>query len=73
MVRGCDVQGDVNTKRRESDCIRIALSTITKKIRFVTLDPPRDSDKLRILLQGFVSETGVSDMKIVHEIGSERC
>ena len=24
------------------------------KIGLVTLDPPRDSDKLRILLQGFV-------------------
>ena len=66
------MQGDVNTERRERDCIRIAISTITKK-RFVTLDSPRNSDKLRILLQGFVSETCVSDMKIVHEIGSERC
>ena len=38
---------------------------------FVTLDPPHDSDKLRILLQGFVWETCVSDMKIVHKIRSE--
>ena len=71
-MRECDVQGDVNTERRESDCIRIALSTITKNT-FRHLRPPRDSDKLRFLLQGFVSETCVSDMKIVHEIGSERC
>ena len=42
------------------------------KIGFVTLDPPRDSDKLCILLQGFVWETYVSDMKIVHKIRSER-
>ena len=42
------------------------------KIGFVTLDPPHDSDKLRILLQGFVWETYVSDMKIVHKIGIER-
>ena len=71
MVRGCDVQEGVNTERRESDYIRIALSTITKN-KFCHLRPPRDSDKLRILLQGFVSETCVSDMKIVHDIGSER-
>ena len=32
------------------------------KIGFVTLDPPRDSDKLCILLEGFVWETYVSDM-----------
>ena len=32
----------------------------------------RDSDKLCILLQGFVWETCVSDMKIVHKIRSER-
>ena len=37
------------------------------KIGFVTLDPPHDSDKLRILLQGFVWETCISDMKIVHK------
>ena len=49
----------------------LALSTITKN-RFVTLHPPRDSDKLCILLQGFVWETYVSDMKIVHKIRSER-
>ena len=42
------------------------------KIGFVTLDPLHDSDKLRILLQGFVWETYVSDMKIVHKIGIER-
>ena len=42
------------------------------KIGSVTLDPPRDSDKLCILLQGFVWETYVSDMKIVHKIRSER-
>ena len=42
------------------------------KIGFVTLDPPRDSDKLCILLQGFVWETYVSDMKIVQKIRSER-
>ena len=42
------------------------------KIGFVTLDPPHDSDKLCILLQGFVWETYVSDMKIVHKIGIER-
>ena len=42
------------------------------KIGFVTLDPPRDSDKLCILLQGFVWETYVSDLKIVHKIRSER-
>ena len=63
MVRGCDVQGDVNTERRESDCIRIALSTIYFAFHYL----------FRILLQGFVSETCVSDMKIVPEIGSERC
>ena len=40
------------------------------KIGFVTLDPPRDSDELCILLQGFVWETYVSDMKIVHKIRS---
>ena len=39
-----------------------------QKIGFVTLDPPRVSDKLRILLQGFVWETCASDMKIVHKI-----
>ena len=42
------------------------------KLGFVTLDPPRDSDKLCILLQGFVWETYVSVMKIVHKIRSER-
>ena len=42
------------------------------KIGFVTLDPPHDSDKLRILLQGFVWETCISDMKIVHKIRIER-
>ena len=42
------------------------------KIGFVTLDPPRDSGKLCILLQGFVWETYVSYMKIVHKIRSER-
>ena len=42
------------------------------KIGFVTLDPPHDSDKLCILLQGFVWETYISDMKIVHKIHSER-
>ena len=42
-----------------------ALSTITKN-RFC--HTPRDSDKL----QGFVWETYVSDMKIVHKIRSER-
>ena len=42
------------------------------KIGFVTLDPPCDSDKLCILRQGFVWETYVSDMKIVHKICSER-
>ena len=38
----------------------------------ITLDPPRDSDKLCILLQGFVWETCVSDMKTVLKIRSER-
>ena len=42
------------------------------KIGFVTLDPPRDSDKLCILFQGFVWETYDSDMKIVQKIRSER-
>ena len=41
------------------------------KIGFVTLDPPHDSDKLRILLQGFVWETYVSNMKIVLNFHSE--
>ena len=47
----------------------IALYTITKN-RFCHLRPPRDSDKLCILLQGFVWETYVSDMKTVHKIRS---
>ena len=38
----------------------------------ITLDPPRDSDKLCILLQGFAWETCVSDMKTVLKIRSER-
>ena len=42
------------------------------KIGFVTLDPLHDSDKLRILLQGFVWETCISDMKIVHKNCIER-
>ena len=42
------------------------------EIGFVTLDLPRDSDKLCILLQGFLWETYVSDMKIVYKIHSER-
>ena len=42
------------------------------KIGFVTLDPPHDSDKLRILLQGFVWETCISDMKVVHKNCIER-
>ena len=42
------------------------------KIGFVTLDPPHDSDKLRILLQGFVWETCICDMKIVHKNCIER-
>ena len=41
------------------------------KIGFVTLDPLHDSDKLHILLQGFVWETCVSDMKVVHKLRSE--
>ena len=48
----------------------IALSTITKN-KFCHIDPPRDSDKLRILLQGFLWETCVSDMKIVLKIRNE--
>ena len=43
------------------------------KIGFVTLDPPRDSDKLCILLKlSFVLATYFSDIKIVHKIRSER-
>ena len=42
------------------------------KIGFVTLDPLRDSDKLCILLKGFVQGTCVSDMKIVHKICRDR-
>ena len=40
---------------------------------FVTLDRPRDSDKLCILLKlSFVWATCFSDIKIVHKIRSER-
>ena len=38
------------------------------KIGFVTLEPPRDSDKLYIIFKGFVWVTCVSDMKIVPKI-----
>ena len=41
------------------------------KIGFVTLDPLHVSDKLHILLQGFVWETYVSDMKVVHKLRRE--
>ena len=43
-----------------------------QNLGFVTLDPPRDSEKLCILLQGFAWEAYVSDIKIVHKICSER-
>ena len=43
------------------------------KIDYVTLDPPRDSDKLCILLKlSFVLATCFSDIEIVHKIRSER-
>ena len=43
------------------------------KIGYVTLDPPRDSDKLYILLKlSFVLATCFSDIEIVHKIRSER-
>ena len=43
------------------------------KIGYVTLDPPRDSDKLCILLKlSFVLATCFSDIEIVHKIRSER-
>ena len=51
---------------------QLKLGVAFSYLGFVTIDPPRDSDKLRILLQGFVWETYVSDMKIVHKIRSER-
>ena len=46
-----------------------ALCSITKN-RFCHLRSPRDSDKLCILLIGFVA-TCVFDMKIVHKIRTE--
>ena len=53
----------------ENDLKRFALLL---KTGFATLDPPRGSDKLWILLKGFVWVKCVSDMKIVHNISSER-
>ena len=45
----------------------------TSSMRFVTLDRPRDSDKLCIFLKlSFVWATCFSDIKIVHKIRSER-
>ena len=42
------------------------------KIGFVTLVPLRDSDKLCVLLHGFVGATCFSDMNIVHKTRTER-
>ena len=60
------------TQKQTKKTHTIALCSITKNRLFVTLEPRRDSDKLRILLQSFVWETCISDMKIVHKIRSER-
>ena len=50
------------------------LSTVSLlKIGFVTLVPLRDdSDKLCVLLHGFVGATCFSDMNIVHKTRTER-
>ena len=41
------------------------------KVGFVTLGSPCDSDKLFILLKGFVWATCISNMKIIHKIHNE--
>ena len=64
---------DPYTLYNRLNAIRLAQFRKTRKHvkGFVTLDPPSDSDKLCILLQGFVWETCVSYMKVDHKIRSE--
>ena len=49
----------------------IAFCTITKNTFCHLRPPPRDSDKLRFLLKGFVWATRISEMKIVQKIRNE--